>query len=367
MRMLAPAGRGLPGGHAVGQPAGGRRRAGDAGAARRGAYVRSVGEHRAPRGGPARGRRARRRAGRSQVQSAPGLLTVFFSERPVESFAGRQGVRPRRVRGLVPRAARARRVPAAVAVRGLVPVARARADEQLERTLRRGGGGVRGRREAGARAVRPPSRPARRAPSAGAALARAPARAAARGGGLIATLAGGAHAGDAAVGRSRRRPSGGEAAGAALAAARAAGRHGRREEYELLRRGGLRGLPAALRRPRLVDAPDADLGLLAGDRLYAIGLARLVELGDTARGRRAGRHDHAQRARAGRRRRELAEAVWAAGARGGGLGPERASTGRAKELVARRRSRRHFEAMRTSCESARSAPERRADSAPRYC
>ena len=33
-------------------------------------------------------------------------------------------------------------------------------------------------------------------------------------------------------------------------------------------------------RPRLLDAADADLALLAGDRLYALGLAKLADAGD---------------------------------------------------------------------------------------
>jgi hypothetical protein len=32
--------------------------------------------------------------------------------------------------------------------------------------------------------------------------------------------------------------------------------------------------------PRVVDTPDADLALLAGDRLYALGLERLAAIGD---------------------------------------------------------------------------------------
>ena len=64
-------------------------------------------------------------------------------------------------------------------------------------------------------------------------------------------------------------------------------------------RGDLRGLPAALR----LAAPAACVprpisALLAGDQLYAIGLARLVALGDTLAVGGARRHDHAERARA---------------------------------------------------------------------
>ena len=75
-----------------------------------------------------------------QVVSVPGLLTVFFSAEPVRDYAGAARLRPRRLRRLVPRAAGARRLPAAVAVRGLVPVARAhrRARRAHGRGRRRG-------------------------------------------------------------------------------------------------------------------------------------------------------------------------------------------------------------------------------------
>ncbi len=91
MRMLAPGGRGLPGGNAVGQPAGGGRRAGDPRAARRrprtGALAAITerladGLREAAGGGRASG------PGRDRI---PGLLTVFFSERPVADFADGAG------------------------------------------------------------------------------------------------------------------------------------------------------------------------------------------------------------------------------------------------------------------------------------
>ena len=62
-----------------------------------------------------------------QVAWAPGLLTVFFSDEPVRDYAGAAACDTRRLRRLVPRAARPRRLPAAVPVRGLVPLARAHA------------------------------------------------------------------------------------------------------------------------------------------------------------------------------------------------------------------------------------------------
>src|SRR6202035_1839710 len=67
--------------------------------------------------------------------------------------------------------------------------------------------------------------------------------------------------------------------------------------------------------PRVMHAPEADLGLLAGDQLYAMGLARLVALRDTAAV--AARADtitlSALAHGAGEQR--LADAVWVAGAR----------------------------------------------------
>jgi hypothetical protein len=76
--------------------------------------------------------------------------------------------------------------------------------------------------------------------------------------------------------------------------------------------------------PRLFDGIDPDLALLAGDRLYALGLARLASLGDLeatseladvislcAQARADGRH-------------ELAEAVWQAGVAAVGWGASEA-------------------------------------------
>ncbi|HTC72915.1 MAG TPA: hypothetical protein VK655_08505 [Solirubrobacteraceae bacterium] len=51
-------------------------------------------------------------------------------------------------------------------------------------------------------------------------------------------------------------------------------------EYELLVETIYEGYLLHYHAPRVVCARDADLDLLAGDRLYALGLARLVRLGD---------------------------------------------------------------------------------------
>ena len=69
-----------------------------------------------------------------QVAWAPGLLTVFFSDEPVRDYAGAARLRPRGLRRVVPRHAGARRLPAAVPVRGLVPFARAH-ERARDRTL----------------------------------------------------------------------------------------------------------------------------------------------------------------------------------------------------------------------------------------
>ena len=181
-----------------------------------------------------------------QVAWAPGLLTVFFSEEPVRDYAGADGLRHRGLRRVVPRAARARRLPAAVAVRGVVPLAgpharayrRARSRRRPRRS-RRSGERARGARGCAARGRRPARRRARRA------------------------------------GR-RARPS--------WATARPPGPRaaGREADYALLVEAIVEGYLQHYGTGRVVRPDDPDLALLAGDRLYALGLARLAELGDLA-------------------------------------------------------------------------------------
>ena len=57
---------------------------------------------------------------------------------------------------------------------------------------------------------------------------------------------------------------------------------GRRAEYELLVEAIYEGYLLHYGSPRVVRPAEEDLRLLAGDRMYAIGLAQLVALGDTA-------------------------------------------------------------------------------------
>ena len=74
-------------------------------------------------------------------------------------------------------------------------------------------------------------------------------------------------------------------------------------------------------RARLLDTADADLALLAGDRLYALGLAKLADAGDLASvAELADVIALAAVAHAGEDS-ELADAVWLAGAHAVGWGP----------------------------------------------
>jgi hypothetical protein len=107
---------------------------------------------------------------------------------------------------------------------------------------------------------------------------------------------------------------------------------GRQTEYELLVETIYEGYLLHYGEPRIVRTVDADLGLLAGDQLYALGLARLVELGDlVAVGELADVIALSALAH-GAGDRELADAVWNAGARAVGWGPSAAHE-RAKALA----------------------------------
>ena len=107
---------------------------------------------------------------------------------------------------------------------------------------------------------------------------------------------------------------------------------GRREEYELLVEAIYEGYLLHYGEPRLLLAPEADLGLLAGDRLYAIGLARLVALGDTQAVAELADTISLSALAHGAEDGALAEAVWSAGATAVGWGSTDAHR-RAKQLV----------------------------------
>jgi len=120
----------------------------------------------------------------------------------------------------------------------------------------------------------------------------------------------------------------------------------RTEQYELLVEAIYEGYLLHYGTPRVVGAADADLRVLAGDRLYAIGLARLVELGDTDAVAELADTITLSALAQGAGDSALADAVWAAGARAVGWGSSDGH-GRAKDLVASGAPE-AFEAMRTS-------------------
>jgi hypothetical protein len=140
---------------------------------------------------------------------------------------------------------------------------------------------------------------------------------------------------------------------ASLAAAgpRAAGR---REEYELLVEAIYEGYLLHYGKPRVVCVPEADLRLLAGDQLYAIGLARLVGLGDTVAVAELADTITLSALAQGAGREQLADAIWTAGARAVGWGPSDQHT-RAKELVGDEAPG-AIEAMRTSAAAVPTSP-----------
>jgi hypothetical protein len=156
-----------------------------------------------------------------------------------------------------------------------------------------------------------------------------------RDGGLIATLV--APAGADGVS---------QFASPASVAARGPRAAGSRDEYELLVEAIYEGYLLHYGTPRVVHVAEADLRLLAGDRLYAIGLARLVALGDTAAVSELADTITLSALAQGAGSRQLADAVWAAGARAVGWGPSEEHA-RAKDLVLAAAPR-AIEAMRTS-------------------
>jgi hypothetical protein len=121
---------------------------------------------------------------------------------------------------------------------------------------------------------------------------------------------------------------------------------GRREEYELLVEAIYEGYLLHYGAPRVVRPPEADLGLLAGDRLYAIGLSRLVALEDSDAVAELADTITLSALAHGAGDEALAEAVWEAGARAVGWGSSSAHR-RAKELVLAGAPE-AIEAMRTS-------------------
>jgi hypothetical protein len=137
-----------------------------------------------------------------------------------------------------------------------------------------------------------------------------------------------------------------EDAGPAATAAAGPRAKGHGDEYELLVEAIYEGYLLHYRAPRVLRAVEADMSLLAGDRLYAIGLARLVALGDTAAVAELADTITLSALAHGAEDPELAEAVWEAGARSVGWGSSDAH--RAAKRMVLEGSAGALEAMRTS-------------------
>jgi hypothetical protein len=130
-------------------------------------------------------------------------------------------------------------------------------------------------------------------------------------GGLMATLL---PAGAASTGVS------GNGAGPAQLAAAGPRARAHAAEYELLLEAIYEGYLLHYGAPRILCPPEADLGLLAGDQLYAFGLARLVALGDLPAVVELAEVITLTALAQGDGEAELAQAVWRAGARAVGWG-----------------------------------------------
>jgi hypothetical protein len=129
---------------------------------------------------------------------------------------------------------------------------------------------------------------------------------------------------------------------------------GHREDYQLLIEAIYEGYLLHYGTPRVAFTTEADLALLAGDRLYALGLAHLVALGDTeAVVELADTLTLSARAQ-GAGAPELADAVWAAGALALGWGSSDAH--RLAKDLARAGAAEAIEAMRTSATGLSASP-----------
>jgi hypothetical protein len=129
---------------------------------------------------------------------------------------------------------------------------------------------------------------------------------------------------------------------------------GHREDYELLIETIYEGYLLHYGTPRVALTADGDLALLAGDRLYALGLARLVALGDVAAVAELADTITLSALSQGADAPELADAIWAAGARAVGWGSSEAHR-RAKELVLAGDPE-AIEAMRTNAAALAASP-----------
>lgn len=95
---------------------------------------------------------------------------------------------------------------------------------------------------------------------------------------------------------------------------------GKGAEYELLIEAIYEGYLLHYHAPRVVRSSEDEVGLLVGDRLYALGLARLVALGDVEAVAELADVITLTALAHGSGDTELADAVWVAGARAVGWG-----------------------------------------------
>ncbi len=105
-----------------------------------------------------------------------------------------------------------------------------------------------------------------------------------------------------------------------------------RDEVELAVAAVLEGCLAHYGRPRALQVSDPDLALLAGDRMYALGLARLAAVGDLVAIAELADVIALNAQAYAAEDEQLAHAVWAAGAAVIGWGPD-AATDAAKSLA----------------------------------
>jgi hypothetical protein len=138
----------------------------------------------------------------------------------------------------------------------------------------------------------------------------------------------------------------GDELGPAQLAASGPRAEGSREDYELLIEAIYEGYLLHYGAPRVALTADQDLGLLAGDRLYALGLARLVALGDLAAVAELADTITLSALAQGAGAPQLADAVWAAGARAIGWGSSEAH--RRAKMLALAGAPEAIEAMRTN-------------------
>ncbi len=128
----------------------------------------------------------------------------------------------------------------------------------------------------------------------------------------------------------------------------------RAAEYELVVEAIYEGYLLHYGAPRILCTSEADLGLLVGDELYALGLARLVALGDLAAVAELADVITLTALAQGEGQSELALAIWGAGARAVGWGSS--DSHRRAKALARAGEPQALEAMRAAAQPGEPLP-----------